>query len=201
MVQRMDHRERFPLQSCTDGPTNGPPGKVSHAKQHRWSNRWTTGKGFHGKGAPMVQQMDHRERFSPQSSTDGPTDGPPGKVPTAKVLRWSNGWTTGKGFHGKGAPMVQRMDHRERFSPQSSTDGPTDGPPGKVSPAKQHRWSNEWTTGKGISKRKVPQTKRCQSSSRMRAASARSWARRASSEGKRRSSRILSRNSTRIRRP
>ncbi|MBP5558950.1 MAG: hypothetical protein J6X71_04200, partial [Bacteroidales bacterium] len=79
------------------------------------------GKGFRRKAAPMVQRLDHREMFPLQSSTDGPTNGPPGKVSTAKLHRWSNGWTTGKGFHCKAAPMVQRMDHREKASAKQSS--------------------------------------------------------------------------------
>ena len=70
----MDHRERFPPKNSTGGPTDVPPGKVSAQKQHRWSNGWTTGKGFRPKAAPVVQRMDHRERFPPQGYTGGPTD-------------------------------------------------------------------------------------------------------------------------------
>ena len=135
---------------CFFDPLGHSPANLS-----RWSNRWTTGKGFHCKVAPMVQRMDHRGRFPPPRCTDGPTNGPPGRVSPAKVLRWSNRWTTWKGFHCKVAPMVQRMDHRGRFPPPRCTDGPTDGPPGKVSPAKLHRWSNGWTTGQRLPQKVV----------------------------------------------
>ncbi len=129
VVQRMDHRERFRLQGCSGGPTNGPsgkippksrtggptdgpPGKVSPAKRHRWSNGWTAGKGFPRPTAPVVQRMDHRKRIPPPGCTCGPTDGPPGKNSASRLHRWSNGWTTGKGFPLQTAPVVQRMDHR-----------------------------------------------------------------------------------------
>ncbi len=134
----MDRRERVPPKSCTGGPKDGPSGKVPAQKLHRWSNGWTVGKGFRPKAAPVVQRMDHRERFPSKSCTGGPTDGPSGKVSVQKLHRWSNGWTVGKGFRPKAAPVVQRMDRRERIQPKSCTGGPTDGPSGKGSPSQRN---------------------------------------------------------------
>ena len=127
---------------------------------HRWSNEWTIGKEFRLQAAPVVQRMDHRERIPPPGRTGGPTDGPLGKVSPAKRHRWSNGWTTGKEFRLQAAPVVQRMDRRERFPSPNCSGGPTDGPPGKVSPAKRHRWSNGWTTGKGFPLQTAPVVQR-----------------------------------------
>ena len=156
----MDRRERFPPKSCTGGPTNGPSGKVSIQKLHRWSNGWTVGKGSSPKVAPVVQRMDHRERFPSKCYTGGPKDGPSGKVSAQMLHRWSSGWTAGKGFRPKVAPVVQRMDHRERFQPKSCTGGPKDGPSGKVSAQKLHRWSNGWTVGKGFHPNAAPVVQR-----------------------------------------
>ncbi len=144
------------LQGYTDGPTDGPPGKNSASRLHRWSNGWTTRKGFHLQTAPVVQRMDHRERIPPPGCTGGPTNGPPGKNSASRLHRRSNGWTTGKGIPLQTAPVVQRMDHRERFPPKSCTGGPKDGPSGKVSVQKQHRWSNGWTTRKGFPLQTAP---------------------------------------------
>ena len=119
VVQRMDHRERFPPQGCSGGPTDGPSGKVSASKLYRWSNGWTIGKGFRPKAAPVVQRMDHWERFPPQGCTGGTTDGPSGKVSASKLHRWSNGWTIGKGFRLQAVPVVQCILWRAENSESS----------------------------------------------------------------------------------